>query len=75
MRIETTEPGLQFYDGGQLPATGLDGQDGRKYRKNAGIALEAQGWPDAVNAATFPNSILRPEDTYTQKTRYVFERG
>jgi aldose 1-epimerase len=75
MRIETTEPGLQFYDGGQLPATGLAGQDGRKYRKNAGIALEAQGWPDAVNVATFPNSILRPEDTYTQKTRYVFERG
>ena len=74
MRVETTEPGLQIYDGGQIPAHGLPGLGGRTYGKNAGMALETQGWPNAVNQPAFPNSMLRPGNRYGQTTRYVFHQ-
>lgn len=70
MQIETTEPGLQLYDGRHF--NGLDGLDGRRYGAFAGLALETQGWPDAVNRPQFPDMILRPGQTYRALTRYRF---
>ena len=72
MTIQTTEPGLQVYDGAHLD-TG-SGPEGRVYGKNAGLALETQGWPDAPNHPEFPNAILRPGDKYRSQTRYRFFR-
>lgn len=54
MAVETTEPGLQIYDGAYIPKTGLPGLDGRLYGPFGGIAMETQGWPDAPNHAHFP---------------------
>lgn len=58
MQVETTEPGLQLYDGRHLAY--------------AGVALETQNWPDAVNHPHFPDPILRPGDSYRAQTRYRF---
>jgi aldose 1-epimerase len=58
LSLETTEPGLQIYDG--HPA--------------GGIALEAQNWPGAAHHARFPSDLLRPGETLTQITRWSFSR-
>ena len=68
--IETTEPGLQLYDGRHFD--GINGLDGRIYGPHAGLALETQGWPDAPNHPAFPDSILRPGQIYRAETRYRF---
>jgi aldose 1-epimerase len=70
LRIETTEPGLQVYNGSGLAprsASLLDGQDLCAF---AGIALEPQGWPDAPHHAHFPSILLRPVAPYRQTTIY-----
>ncbi|MGY6703674.1 aldose epimerase family protein [Roseinatronobacter sp.] len=74
MRMDSTEPGLQVYTGSQIPAEGLDGLGGRRYGPFAGIALEAQAWPDAPNRPEFPPAILTPDARYRQCTRYVFSK-
>ncbi len=70
MTIETTEPGLQLYDGALF--NGLRGADGRIHGPYAGVALEAQGWPDAMNHPQFPDAILRPGSEYRSFTAYRF---
>lgn len=74
MRVATTEPGLQVYDGARLD-TPVPGLEGRRYGAHAGCALEPQGWPDAVNHADFPSCILRPGETYRQVSTFSFAKG
>lgn len=73
MRMDTTEPGLQLYTANHLPQPGIHGPEGRAYGRHAGIAMEAQVWPDAPNHPNFPSALLRPGDVYHQHTRYVFK--
>lgn len=75
MQVETTEAGLQVFTAPHLPPTGLSGLDGRMYRPFAGVALEAQAWPDAPNHPHFPPAILHPDAEYAQTTKYVFAKG
>lgn len=75
MTVETTEPGLQAYDGAYMPPTGMAGLDGRQYGPYAGIALETQSWPDAPNRPDFPSAILRRGETYRLDVRNVFRRA
>lgn len=70
MRVESTACGLQFYDGAYMD--GVPGLDGRVYGPNAGLALEAQSWPDAPNQPHFPDAILRPGRIWSETTRYRF---
>lgn len=72
MQIETTEPGLQVYTANHLPVPGLVGLGGRSYGRHAGVALEAQNWPDAPNHPAFPSALLRAGDAYQQRTTYGF---
>ena len=72
MQIETTEPGLQVYTANHLPVAGAQGLGGRRYGRHAGIALEAQNWPDAPNHPAFPPALLRAGDVYRQRTTYGF---
>jgi len=37
-----------------------------------GVAIEPQNFPNAVNIADFPNTILRPGETYHHTIRYTF---
>ena len=73
MECRTTEPGLQVYDGAKIDID-EPGLAGRAMRAHAGIALEPQGWPDAIHHAAFPQSVLRPGEIYRQHTQYVFRR-
>ncbi|WP_299150149.1 aldose epimerase family protein [uncultured Tateyamaria sp.] len=69
LHIDSTEPGLQVYGGAYLPEiTGTD------IAPHAGIALEPQGWPDAVHHPDFPSIICTPTQPYTQITCYRFDQ-
>lgn len=71
MEVYTTEPGVQFYSGNFLDGT-VVGKNGMKYVKHGGLALEAQHFPDSPNQPNFPNTILRPGETFKQTTIYRF---
>lgn len=64
MKMATTEPGIQIYDGRDAIRPGKAAYEG--------LAIEAQGWPDAPNNAGFPSFIVTPESGYTQTTQWVF---
>ncbi|EPX81758.1 aldose epimerase family protein [Litoreibacter arenae] len=73
MQMRSTEPGLQVYDGYKL-AVGPRGLGGRSYGASAGVALEPQVWPDAINNDSFPSAVLRPGETYRQQTQFSFNK-
>ncbi|MBW2447678.1 MAG: galactose mutarotase [Deltaproteobacteria bacterium] len=70
MEVSTTAPGLQFYSGNFLD--GILGKRGARYGRHAGFCLEAQGFPDAIHHSGFPSVVLRPGETYEQRTVYRF---
>lgn len=68
MEVLTTEPGVQLYT-----ANFLDGSDDcGGFSKHTGFCLECQHFPDSPNQSDFPNSILRPGDSYRQTTIHRF---
>jgi len=70
MQVLTTEPGLQFYSGNFL--AGVRGKVGRVYERRDGFCLEAQHFPDSPNRSSFPSTVLKPNERYTQTTVYKF---
>jgi len=72
MEVYTDEPGIQFYSGNFLDGTITPSTRGKVYNKHFGFCLEAQHFPDSPNRPNFPSTILRPGETYTQETIYVF---
>jgi len=71
MEVLTTEPGLQFYSGNFLDGGDL-GKGGNPYHFRTAFCLEAQHFPDSPNHPDFPSVVLRPGETYSQKTIYKF---
>jgi len=71
LTLATTEPGLQVYDGHSLTLPDITGNDGTPYTAYAGLALEAQFWPDAPNNPTFPDITLRPGQDWQQTTTWT----
>ena len=69
--VSTTEPGMQFYTGNFLDGT-LTGKAGHVYKQRMGFCLETQHFPDSPNKPDFPNTILRPGETYRSKTVFAF---
>ncbi|TKW66036.1 MAG: galactose mutarotase [Paracoccus denitrificans] len=70
MTVEATTCGLQIYDGAYIDA--VPGHGGRIYQSHAGIALEAQAWPDAPNRPDFPDATLRPGEIFAETITYRF---
>ncbi len=70
MEVYTTEPGVQFYTGNFIPD--LQGKNGKKYHKHAGLCLETQHFPDSPNQPDFPTTVLKLGEKYTQTTIYKF---
>ncbi|KAH3851581.1 hypothetical protein DPMN_094063 [Dreissena polymorpha] len=70
IETSTTEPGLQFYTAMFMSNT--VGKSGKSYKPFASFCLETQHFPDSVNHPNFPNTILRPGETYKQSTVYTF---
>ena len=71
MEVWTEEPGVQFYSGNFLDGS-LVGKSGRAYQHRGGFCLETQHYPDSPNHPNFPNTILRPGETYRTATIYKF---
>ena len=67
MTIATTEPAVQLYCGKHLDSCAEQG-----FNIHDGFTLETQLFPDAVNQAGFPSTILNPGDIYKQRTKYEF---
>jgi aldose 1-epimerase len=66
MRIRSDRPGIQFYGGQHL---------GANYPDLAGICLEPEGFPNAVNERSFPPCILEPGETYRSSFSYRFDES
>lgn len=63
-------PGMQFYTGNYV--NGIVGKGGAVYGKHAGVCLETQGFPNAVNQENFPSVVVRPGDKYKHTMLYEF---
>ncbi len=66
MTVATTEPGVQVYDGRRAKRPGRTTCEG--------LAIEAQGWPDAPSHPTFPSITLPAQTAKVQSTRWSFTR-
>ncbi len=62
MEVATTFPGLQVYTGKYIKAG--------KFGTFSGVALEAQGYPDAPNHKNFKHGWLKPGEVYQHQTNY-----
>jgi aldose 1-epimerase len=72
MEVLTSQPGIQFYSGNFLDGTLKNTRGGMKYVQHAGLCLETQHFPDSPNQPGFPNTILKPGETYHHTTVYKF---
>lgn len=69
LEVLTTEPGCQVYSTNNVKPGTLDGQ-GRDIPRRGALALETQHFPDAPNHPNFPNTILRPGETFHSTTLF-----
>lgn len=67
MTVHTDQPGLQVYTGHHLANPDLTGRD-----RLAALCLEAQHFPNSPNRPEFPSPVLRPGETYSQRTVHTF---
>lgn len=70
LEIETTEPAIQFYSGNFLH--GQKGKGGKAYAHRSACCLETQHFPDSVNHANFPSTILEPGQAFRSTTVLTF---
>jgi aldose 1-epimerase len=68
LELLTTEPVVHFYTGIGLPV--IYGKGNTLYGPYSGFCFETQVHPNAINIPSFPNTILRPGNTYRHKTVY-----
>ncbi|WP_210520030.1 aldose epimerase family protein [Hymenobacter terricola] len=71
LEVTTDQPGIQFYTGNFLDGS-LKGKGGTVYGKHAGFCLETQHFPDSPNEPRFPNTILKPGETFHSTSTYTF---
>lgn len=71
MEVITDQPGVQFYCGNFLDGK-IIGHGGKPYIFRSGLCLETQHYPDSPNHANFPDTELKPGETFNSKTIYRF---
>lgn len=71
MAVYTDQPGIQFYSGNFFDGS-YAGKEGRVIGHRCALALETQKWPDAIHHPGFPDTVLRPGETYSQTCIYKF---
>ena len=71
MEVYTDQPAVHIYVGGNCFKT-IKGKENADYHPASGICFETQNFPDAPNHKHFPNSVLRKDEVYAQKTSYKF---
>jgi len=74
VRVETNQPGVQFYTGGHFNAgAGVAGKGGADYDRFAGYAIETQRFPNSPNKPQFPSARLDPGSVYSHQMRMSFD--
>jgi aldose 1-epimerase len=71
LQLYSTEPVVHFYSGKWIPP--VTGKYNTPYLPFSGFCLETHKHPNAVNIPHFPDTILRPGETYFQKTIYKWQ--
>lgn len=71
LHVLTDQPGVQVYTGNWLSGSPLN-REGRSYEDYDGIAIEAQGFPDAPNRPEFPSQTLLPGAPYRRTILFAF---
>src|SRR3569833_62799 len=66
LEVRTTQPGVQFYTGNFMD--GKPSGVGTVYAYRTGMCFETQHFPDSPNHPSFPSTILRPGQVFSQKT-------
>lgn len=70
LNLWTNAPGMQFYTGNYV--NGVAGKGGALYGKHAGLCLETQGFPNAINQPNFPSVVVRPGEKYQHSMLFEF---
>ena len=73
LTVLSSQAGAMVYTGNWLEGGCPVTKSGSRYKDYAGVAIECQTHPDAVNHDNFPSTLLKPEETYCQKI--VFRLG
>lgn len=73
VKILSSQAGCMVYTGNWLSGGCPVTKSGGRYCDYAGVAIECQGYPDAVNHPDFPSVLLREGELYCQKI--VFRLG
>lgn len=68
LEVYTTEPLVHLYNAYASPS--IKGKGGKQYTAFSGFCFETQKHPNAINIPSFPDTILRPGQTYRTKTIY-----
>ena len=71
MEILTDQCGIQFYSGNFFDGS-YAGKEGKEIGHRCALALETQKWPDAIHHDGFPDTVLRPGETYEHVCVYRF---
>ena len=71
LTVRTNQPGVQVYTGNWLTGSPVN-HSGTRYLDYDGVAIEAQGFPDAPNRPEFPSQLLKPGDTYSRFIEFAF---
>ena len=66
LRILSSQTGCMVYTGNYLSGS-PEGRHGGYYADYAGVAIECQGFPDAVNQPAFPSVLVKEGELYCQK--------
>lgn len=68
LEVYTDEPVVHFYTGKWIPE--LNGNTRKNFGPFSGFCFETQKQPNAINIPAFPDTILRPGETYHTSTMY-----
>ena len=71
VEVLSSQPSVMIYTGNWLSGSPQTKSGGR-YADYAGVAIECQNFPDAVNRPEFPSPLLHPGETYCQKIVFRF---
>jgi aldose 1-epimerase len=66
LSVYTTEPIAHFYTGKYIDVK--NAKSAKDYHAYEGFCIETQHHPNAVNIPSFPSTVLRPGETYSQTT-------
>ncbi len=72
VEVLTSQPSVMIYTGNWLSGGCPETKSGGRYDDYAGVAIECQNYPDAVNQPAFPSPLLHPGEIYCQKIVYRF---